>query len=94
MALKYPTYADRFTFVELLAEGSSHSVQAEAVHLGPWIQAAETSYTTLIDPPGVGMRIVEQLAPRETTFVVELSTMKVLQRIYGLAGVYPALDAL
>ncbi len=81
-------------FVELLAEGGSHSVQAETTHLDPWIIAGDISYTTLIDPPGVGMRIVQQLAPRETTFVVDLSSMKVLHRIYGLSGVYPVLDAL
>ncbi len=93
MGLKYANYADKFIIVESLAEGSSQSVQAETTHLDPWISAGEISFTTLIDPPGVGMRVVQQLGPRETSFIVELSSMKVLSRVYGLAGVYPALDA-
>ncbi len=94
MAQKYPGYADKAIFVELLAEGGSHSVQAEPSHLDAWIGAQEIPFTTLIDPPGVGMRIVQQIAPRETTFVVELSSMKVVSRAYGTAKAYATLDAL
>ena len=52
MALKYPSYSDRFLFVELLGEGGSHSVQAEVVHLGSWVTAGEIPFVTAIDPAG------------------------------------------
>lgn len=94
LAEKYPSYADKAIFVELLAEGGSHSVQAEASHLDAWVGAQEIPFTSVIDPPGVGMRIVQEIAPRETTFVVELSTMKVLSRAYGTAQAYAHLNGL
>ena len=94
MALKYPSYSDRFLFVELLGEGGSHSVQAEVVHLGSWVTAGEIPVVTAIDPAGAGMRIVEDLAPRETSFVVEVETMKVVHRSIGLSALYAALDSM
>ncbi|MFO0564331.1 MAG: hypothetical protein U0263_01650 [Polyangiaceae bacterium] len=81
-------------FVELLAEGSSHTVPAELVHLDAWISDRELPFTTAIDPAGVGMRIVEQLSPRENAFLVELSTMKVLFRTTSPSALYQKLDAL
>lgn len=69
-------------------------MQAEPPHLDAWVGTAEMSFTALIDPPGVGQRIIAELAPRETTFVVELSTMKVVSRAYGTSKAYAALDAL
>lgn len=81
-------------FVELLAEGSSHTVPAEPSHLDAWVGAAEMPFTAVIDPPGVGQRIIEQIAPRETTFVVELSSMQILLRTKGTAAAYALLDTL
>jgi hypothetical protein len=80
--------------VELLAEGSSHTVPAEVVHLDAWVADREIPYTTAIDPTGVGMRIVQELAPRDTLFVVELETMKILLRASNVAAVYAELDGL
>jgi len=94
MALKYPTYSDKVIFVELLAEGGSHGVPAEPAHLDAWIGDREISFTSAIDPPGVGQRIIEEFAPRENTFLVELSTMKVVERVESPSEVYPLLGDL
>jgi hypothetical protein len=94
LALKYPSYAEKAVFVELLAEGSSHTVPAEPAHLDSWIGTAEMSFSAVIDPPGVGQRIVEQIGPRETALVVELESMKILLRTTNLASAYATLDGL
>jgi hypothetical protein len=94
MALEYPNYADKVIFVELLAEGGTHTVPAEPTHLDAWIGSAGIQFTTTIDPPGVGQRIIAEVSPRENTFLVELSTMKIVQRVKSPSQLYPALDAL
>jgi hypothetical protein len=94
LAVKYPSYAAKAVFVELLAEGSSYTVPAEAAHLDSWIGTAEMPFTALIDPPAVGQRIIEQIGPRETTLVVELESMKILVRTTSLASAYATLDSL
>jgi hypothetical protein len=52
------------------------------------------SFTATIDPPGVGQRIIQQIAPRENTFVVELASMKILSRTKSPASAYAFLDGL
>jgi hypothetical protein len=69
-------------------------VQAETVHLDAWVGDREIPFTTAIDPAGVGMRIVEDLAPRETAFIVELSSMKVVLRTTSLSELYGTLDSM
>ena len=94
MALNFPKYADKVIFVELLAEGGTHEVPAEPEHLDAWIADREIEYTSAIDPPGVGQRIIEELAPRENTFLVELSTMTVVARKKTPSQIYPLIEAL
>jgi len=69
-------------------------VQAEVVHLDAWVGDREIPFTTAIDPAGAGMRIVEDLAPRETAFIIELSSMKVVLRTTSLATLYATLDSM
>ena len=94
LALKYPSYADKAVFVELLAEGSSHTVPAETTHLDSWIGTGTIPFTTTIDPPGVGQQIIGAIGPRETTLLVELATMKILLRTKSTVTLYQALDQL
>lgn len=56
--------------------------------------AGEIPFVAAIDPAGAGMRIVQDLAPRETSFVVEAGTMKVVHRTIGLSALYAALDSM
>lgn len=94
MALEYPNHADKVIFVDLLAAGETSTVPATEVHLGAWIEAFEIPFTTAIDLPGVGPRILKDFSPAENAYLVELDTLTILQRETSPYMLYPALDAL
>ncbi len=94
MVAQYPAYADRLHFVELLAEGGSHSVQAEASHLDSWIGSFSIPFTTVRDPDGGGMQIVRSFSARESSFVVELATLRILHRTRSPRDALAFFDAL
>ncbi len=94
MADKYPSNANRADFVELLAEGTSHSNQAQQAQLDIWISEVGLPFTTLRDPDGAGQYIIQNLSPRENTFLVERSSMKILARVRTPAQALAALDGL
>jgi len=95
LTVQYADYADKAIFVELLAEGTPlHTSPSVKANLDAWVTRFNIPYTTLRDPDGVGERIVSQLSPREHTFVVELSTMKILYDGLGYDKVSGALTML
>ncbi len=76
-------------------EGITPDVPATQTQLIAWIKAGGIEFNAWHDPPGVGQRILGELAPRETAFLVELSTMKVLaKQSGGLDKLYAKLDTL
>ncbi|MGZ3419233.1 MAG: hypothetical protein ACXVEF_34775 [Polyangiales bacterium] len=81
--------------MSLLDEGSTPDVPATQKQLDLWIKAGGIEFNAWHDPPGVGQRIQTDLAPKETAFLVELSTMKVLaKQTAGLDKLYAKLDTL
>ena len=94
LTIEFPKHADKAIFVELLAEGGSHTVQADKSHLDLWVSTYKIPFTTLIDVPGVGMRISTTLSPRETQFLVELATMNIIMRNVGFSGLTKIYDKL
>jgi hypothetical protein len=94
MALDYQTYADKVVFVDLLAEGASPGEPASQVELDAWIVGGEIPFTTAMDPVGKGPRILKDFSPVDASFLVELSTLKIVERAVAPTTLYPALDAL
>lgn len=94
MALDYPTYADKAIFVDLLAEGADPSEPAGQVELDAWIVDREIPFTTAVDAPGAGQRILKDFSPVENTYLVELGTNAIVDHALAPTTLYPALDAL
>jgi hypothetical protein len=94
MALEYPSYADKAIFVDLLAEGDPPTVPATEPQLDAWIEAAGISFTTAIDQPNAGPRILKDFSPVENAYLVDLETLTIVQHEQAPSMLYPALDAL
>jgi hypothetical protein len=76
----FPELASKATFVDIMVEGASPSDMSTTTQLTSWTKNLKIPYTTLRDPDGVSFRAKNDLAPRTTILVVELSTMTVLHR--------------
>ncbi|MEZ4392484.1 MAG: hypothetical protein R3A48_15455 [Polyangiales bacterium] len=59
--------------------------------LDAWVNRFDLRITALIDPAGVGTRTLNTYGVRESAFIVDLSTMRVVRRINGsVAGIGPS----
>lgn len=94
LALAYPNHADKAIFIELIADGDKPKQQATELQLDAWIDVAEIPFTTAIDQPGVGPRILKDFSPAEVAYLVELETLSILQHEQEPSALYPALDAM
>lgn len=94
MALDYPTYADKAIFVDLLGEGAEPGQPATQKQLDAWILDKGIPFTTAVDPPGAGPRILKDFSPIENTYLVELASMKIVEHALAPSTLYPTLDGL
>jgi hypothetical protein len=51
--------------------------------LDAWITKSKLPVTSVIDPPGTGTPTFTALGQRETTYILDLKTMKILRHIVG-----------
>lgn len=59
--------------------------------LDAWVNRFDLRITALIDPAGVGTRTLDTYGVRESAFIVDLSTMRVVRKINGsVLGVGPS----
>jgi len=59
--------------------------------LDAWINTFRLPITTVMDPPGVGLRTFMTYGIRETVFIVDLATMRIVRRFNGsVAGIGPS----
>lgn len=66
------------------------SRQPTRAELEAWINARSLRVTTVMDPPGAGTVTLNTYGQRETGFIVDLATMRVVRKVNGdLAGVSP-----
>jgi hypothetical protein len=73
--------------VEILAEGATGGAPSRT-ELDAWIQAYSIPVTTVRDPDGAPLASHAALGIRETAFLVDLSTMLIVQVVNGsLAGI-------
>lgn len=94
MALEYPRYADKAIFVDLLGEGSTPPEPVTEQELTAWIEGPGISFTTAIDLPGVGPRILKDFSAKDQSYLVELDSLTIVDRSQAPSALYPALDAL
>lgn len=59
--------------------------------LDAWVNRFDLRITALIDPAGVGTRTLNTYGVRESAFIVDLSTMRVVRKINGsVTGIGPS----
>lgn len=85
MVGKYPALAYKAIFLDLLDAGSSPTSVTSKAQLDAWVKKFAVPYSVLKDPDGVTtFDIKTKISDRKTMFVIELSTMKILQRSYDV----------
>jgi hypothetical protein len=94
MALKYPAYADKAVFVDLLAEGSTPPEPVQDQELDAWILGPGISFTTATDLPGVGQRILKDFSPVDQTYLVELASSTIVGRGQAPSELFSAIESL
>ena len=94
MALEYPSHAHKAIFVDLLAEGASPPEPVTEQELAAWIEGPGIPFTTAIDLPGVGQRILKDFSPSDQSYLVELESRIILAEAQDPAKLYPLLNDL
>jgi hypothetical protein len=70
--------------IEILATKGFTAGSAPAkADLDAWIDSFKLPVTTVMDPPGTGTPTFNAIGPRETSYIVDLKTMKIVKRITG-----------
>lgn len=65
--------------------------RATRTALDAWVNRYELRITALIDPAGVGTRTLTTYGVRESAFIVDLATMRVVRKVNGsVAGIGPS----
>lgn len=83
MAAKYPSDAAKVNFVDLLQAGSSPTSECTQTQLNAWVKSWKTDYSAFKDPDDSPFAIKNALGGvRKTLYVIEWSTMKVLNKTY------------
>ncbi len=82
--------------VELLESNNIGSSPVTMTQLKAWVDTYKIPVTTVMDPPpDTGLTSYKVLGQRETTYIVDLRTMKIVKRILGdVTGAFtPGLDS-
>lgn len=81
-------------FVSVLVEGNTPSVAASKSNLHTWIADLKIPFSTGVDLPQSPFGLKTALGPRETVYVLERTTHKILARTVGIADAFKKLDEL
>lgn len=69
--------------------------RAERPALDAWVNRFGLRVTALIDPPNVGTRTLSTYGIRESAFIVDLATMRIVRKANGsVAGIGPSAVAM
>jgi hypothetical protein len=72
----------------LMTNGGQRATRS---NLDAWVNRFDLRITALIDPAGVGTRTLNTYGVRESAFIVDLSTMRIVRKINGsVAGIGPS----
>ncbi len=73
--------------IEIL-ETNGFVVAANRTNLDAWVNAYHLPVTALVDPPGAGTATLSAYGIRESVFVVDLATMRIVRKFNGsVAGI-------
>ena len=82
-------------FVQLLEEGATPSDIVTKSNLNSWISAIGVPFTTAMDADGAApFTLKTTLGIKETTYIVDRATMKILAKTSGASAGLDKLDAL
>ncbi len=95
MASKYPTYAGKAIFLQIVVEGFPLDKSATETQLRTWVKAASMPHAAATDPPGAGQVVKAALGGKDTGYLVEVATMKIIAKSLGdLSPLFAKLDTL
>lgn len=89
----WPELSKKAIFVELLTEGSSPTVPATKANLDLWIDYTSMPFTAGIDPNGT-IELRTRLGVEDMSYIVELSTMRIVDRTVDYRSLLAKLRAL
>lgn len=75
----WPAFAAKAVFIEILTEGSTPTVVATKANLDVWVKATQMPFTAAIDV-GADQALRPMLGVEDTSYVVDLATMKIVDR--------------
>ncbi len=83
MAAKQPGLASKVSFVDLLQAGSDPTTECTTNQLSSWVRSLHSDYSVFKDPDDSPWAIKNALGGvRKTLYVVEWSTMEILNKTY------------
>ena len=95
MAAKYPSYASKAIFLDIVVEGFPLEKSATEAQLRIWVKAAGQPHAAATDPLDAGEIAKAALGNKDNGYVVELATMKILAKSAGnLDPLFAKLDSL
>lgn len=91
---KLPQYGKKAAFINLLVEGDTPSKPATKSNLQTWASQLKVPFTIGCDLGDSPFALKKELGPRETAYILERATMKVLYKGPNVAGALAELDKL
>ncbi|MBM4342771.1 MAG: hypothetical protein FJ100_05285 [Deltaproteobacteria bacterium] len=91
---KLGQYGKKAAFINLLVEGDTPSKPATKSNLQTWASQLKVPFTIGCDMPDTPFALKKELGPRETAYILERATMKVLYKGPNVASALKELDGL
>ena len=81
-------------FVEIVVEGTTPTVATTVPNLNNWVNSLKVPFTSAIDADPATFATKKKYGIKETTYIVERTTMKILAKATTPENALPMLDAL
>ena len=91
---KLAANAAKAQFVEIVVEGATPTTPATAADLDSWVTALSVPFTSAIDADPATFTTKKTYGIKETTYIVERSTMKIVAKEATAAAALTTLDSL
>ncbi|MSQ84493.1 MAG: hypothetical protein EXR77_16705 [Myxococcales bacterium] len=94
MVSKLSQYSKKAAFINMLVEGDTPSKPASKSNLESWASQLKVPFTVGGDLPDAPFALRKHLGNKETSYVIERTTMKVLFKGPNIAAAIAELDKL
>ena len=88
------THGEKVVFFGILVEGQSPTKPATKGDVDSWISLLKIPYSVGCDLPDTPLALKKALGPRETAYLLERETMKILAKAPTLGALWPSVEAL